>query len=186
MAGGNAKWADTWLVRELPAAIEDGQTGTLCFRFRTTTITSIDAVCGLSDLPKEQLKESKYNGIRATFFIDPNETGRLKTKSGADWQTLENSDRIDDGIWHRIWLVADNANDVFETHIQGGEWNEPTLLRADSGEPSLFRNGPCAESLKTLCVTKNIGPGEGGAYWTEPVHFDDFFIDPTGKNLSIP
>lgn len=99
--------------------------------------------------------------------------------------------------WYEIWLVINlqPTDSFWQAYIKGGpEFPELTRLEVTievSGTPFTINNflsrNNDDESLKTVLIAANAGNEDlsviGG---TDPMFFDDMYVDPTGENLTSP
>ncbi len=107
-------------------------------------------------------------------------------------------DTLDSGNWYSVWMVIDNSKDLYSVYMQGGVYEEPTLL--DAGTETLFtfrttggdtvdgNSSPKAEDLlsffaKTATSNTNTPPDTAHI---GPVYLDDIYIDTTGATVISP
>ena len=103
------------------------------------------------------------------------------------------------GIWYNMWIVVHNAanpfDDHFQIYVQGGEFDEPTVLNVEqrdyfSGqltgeypESAWFRNGT-TEPLVTLVIATESGT-VSNPFAGDPWYVDDFHMT-SGKVIEPP
>jgi hypothetical protein len=83
--------------------------------------------------------------------------------------------------WYKLWFHVDNAIDEHTVYIQGGEWEEQTLIYSEA----LFRNFISVDDQIKFLIIQAAGNQDNptsGQY----VYWDNLFVDPTGLNLSVP
>lgn len=153
-------------------AIDEGQSGTLFYRFRFDA--EGNANTGFSD----STAPAAYGDYEAQINRQANTP--LKGRDSGGFQDLNPADSValadDPDIWYSIWLVTDNATDTSRIFIQSDddpEFTTQTEMFVPDGMIN-YRNGT-ADQLITLALRSQ----QGIAYW------DDFYVSP-GLDLTNP
>lgn len=81
--------------------------------------------------------------------------------------------------WYRIWQVINNDADSFGVYLQGGAFATPTQIDIGDQTEFLFR-ARNDDPLIAMAIRLN-GNHESGNMFV-----DDFFVDTTGENLTVP
>ena len=153
-------------------AIDDGQTGTLFFRFQASS-NSVDHGLGLSDVASP----GDWGDYEATALAFPDGSSiKLRGRNGGAYQDLTLSGGaggLSVNTWYHVWMVVNNAADTADFHIQGGGISTQTQVGAGFG----FRNGT-TDSLSTFLA--RIGSSASGSLFIDDIHLS------SGVDLSSP
>lgn len=109
-----------------------------------------------------------------------NESGNELEAAGA---SNSNLGAMSAGFWYDFWAVIDSSSETYKLYALGGpEYPTQTLIGIDAVERPEgdipFRNS--VTDLLVAGIRLNTGHN------AEHVWIDDLFIDPTGRNLSVP
>ena len=151
------------------AAIADGNTGTLFFRFYVPTGNTPDLSIGVSG----EAVPDNGSDLGPTFRI--NDTSAQVYDSA--FQTVGTLAR---DTWYSVWVVVANnsGGDFFQAYIQGGEFTTQTKLYYGVDDDTFaFRNNPTGDFLM-LDIRAN------GSHNGDSTLFDDIYIDATAENLT--
>ncbi|CAH0202293.1 PQQ-dependent sugar dehydrogenase [Microbacterium sp. Bi121] len=151
--------------RTIPA-IDEGDTGTLFFRFMRTG--SVDTSFGLTDVdaPNDYANSRAYINNQNDNVMLVRDGGKF-TPAGA-WSK---------DSWQCVWIVADNAADKVSVYSQGGPYEEITRLPEGAEQQFGFRQA--VNGALDRFFWKN------GASSTGRLMLDDVAVDTTGENLAI-
>lgn len=168
---GNAVMALTTAAasahHSVPRAIVDGDQGTLFFRMRRAG--NVNSSIGLSDAAEPM----DFPDFENQIYVPRNADG-VSVRDGA---TFDSVGQFDPDQWHCVWMVTDNASDTFQTWMQGGPYDQPTLLSSGPQDQFAYRNGTTA-SLNRFFVKQVISPST--------TYIDDVYIAVGGLALEKP
>ncbi|GAA4884367.1 PQQ-dependent sugar dehydrogenase [Serinicoccus chungangensis] len=152
--------------REIPA-IEDGDTGTLFFRFLRTE--TVDTSFGITDVDVP----GTYTDSRA--YVNNQNDDILRARDGGAFASVGTWGR---DSWQCVWIVADNATDEVAVYSQGGPYEEQTRLPEGAEEQFDFRVPVSGALDRFFWINGSRSPGD--------LYLDDVGIDTAGENLAIP
>lgn len=167
-------------------ALSNGTTGTLFYRFRRAD-TQLNISHGLSDL-STLTSPRNFADFEAQLQSNGTNPPSLNVRDAA---TARGVATFAPGVWYSVWLVIDNARDLYRVYLQGGSYSTPTPLGSGSEYFFTFRNtsgdgvntntAPVANDLVSFLVRSSGNQNHVG-----PFYLDDIFIDLAGANLSNP
>jgi hypothetical protein len=169
----------------LPATIANNTTGTLFFRLRVGSDNLDGPVLnwsvGMSDIALTGQGgfgdyQAQINQNRDTGNLFP---GQVRSRNGDAFDTLAD---LNGGQWYNFWMVINNTANTYQVYIQGGQFPTQTLLQNPSGVSDfVFRNAATRPDTDLINLFIRM-PGSH----VESLHVDDFWLDPTGVNLTDP
>ena len=85
---------------------------------------------------------------------------------------------------HGAWCDAyvDHAANTYDVYAQGGT-EFPTQTKVGTG--AAYRN-ETFENLDRIMFLSSAGNTTDGVKGKDPMYFDDFYVDPTSENLTVP
>jgi uncharacterized repeat protein (TIGR02543 family) len=154
------------LRRALTDAIPANSTAaTLFYRFRTSGGNENQSF-GLTDVAEP----SNWGDFRVQMGVVNNV---LQIRDGANTRDFS----IAGSTWYRLWLVVNNSANTFQVYLQGGEYDEATLVEVSGENTFAFRTNSSG-ALTTL-----FGRVGGGTF--PPVFYDDLYLA-LDENLTLP
>ena len=107
-------------------------------------------------------------------------TQHLDARDAAAFEVLT---PLDQGEWHNVWMISDNAGDVTDVHIESAA-QFPTQTQLTSGlDPVDFRFGT-TDSLVSFFI-RSAG-ALGGEPHVGSWYLDDLYLAQSGENLTDP
>lgn len=167
---------NSWIRKRLgAAAIRDGETGTLFFRFfvpegNDNPHQSVGMSPSDVDDPTSFGSMSGYIQIRETTEEEP---GLFRHRIRDGTNTNVDTGQGDEGVWYSVWLVFDNDAKTYDGYIVEGA--------RDATEDDLMGEG-LGFRAETTHLDKFI-VRLGGA---DLVYIDDVAVDPLQENLTVP
>ncbi len=155
--------------------IPDGETGTVFFRARS--IGRSDFSFGAS----HQLEPGNISGTAAAQFAF-----RTSSRNGIDiveeGNSIRNLGLYNAHTWYHVWIVINNDENFSNYYIQGGEFDEPTLLlyEPSEGDPRSafpFRHNQAGEAIKTFGF-QAFNPGL--------IYIDEIWFNGLTEDLTAP
>jgi hypothetical protein len=169
----------------LPATIANNTTGTLFFRLRVGSDNFDGPVLnwsvGMSDIELTGQGgfgdyQAQINQNRDAGNLLPNQ---VRSRNAGAFDTLAD---LQGGQWYNFWMVIDNSANTYRVYMQGGQFPTQTLLQNTSGVTDfVFRNAAGRPDTDLIYLFIRM-PGSHA----ESLHLDDFWLDPTGVNLTDP
>jgi autotransporter-associated beta strand protein len=145
--------ADNDIYKSLgAAAIPNGQTGTIFFRFMATSAASNHGI-GVTEVDAP----NSWDNYRATALID-NDTRDVKVqgRSGSSYVDLAQNggaNALSPLQWTDVWMVVNNSTDTADFYIRRADSTERVLV--GSGLP--FRNGSTTATLDRFLARVSTG-----------------------------
>lgn len=202
-------WLESYLFMPLgDNAVQEGNIGTLYWEFYTESLESNAATIGFSvfdigpgdppyrpdgwgegsqDLPlanKQNMNWQSYSAVMAF------ETGEAGARGFAFDEALFPSH-----TWISVWLVADTTTDTYELYTASAATNGEVVQlegfrlndnnEIESSKTFNFRYNEFSEPLRNVFFGTLGGPPEEPWAW-DPIYTDNYYVDPTGKNLTVP
>lgn len=173
----NATGGDAWISRSLPPIVE-GSDGTLFFRMYREDDPMSNGV-GLTDLTSG-FRTDGWNGYESYMILYNNGENRvIEFREGSVGNTPV-ATQAAAGEWYKVWIVVDNEAETSSLYIQGGPWENQTLLAKDFGfRPGI--SGDLAGDLETFLIKNNYQTDS-----TSRIFIDDIYIDTESANLADP
>jgi len=158
LAGDNVE-----LYRDLSALqVPNGQTATLFFRFMSATSAANHGI-GLSDVSApDEWGDYESTSLVYTDGSSVKVRGR-KGRSYVDLTLNGGANGLAPGTWYDVWMVVDNAADVTDFYLQGGD----VATQRKVGDNLGFRNGTASNPMRTFFL--NVGSG-GNVVLVDDVH----------------
>lgn len=160
--------------------IADGSDGTVYFEFAQSDQSNNTAfgTTNVQEIGDPLWRWGIYSALARTNFgsfdvFDQEDLGRQPG--------YENVGTMAAGTWYKLWFHVDNFNDMLSVWVQGGEWEEQTLVYSEA----LFRNFISVDDQIKFLIIQAAGNQQNptsGQY----VYWDNLFVDTTGLNLSDP
>lgn len=88
--------------------------------------------------------------------------------------------------WYNVWLVADTVSLSYDVYMQGAGFTGQQLVAEGFGFRNANSVNDVPQALEDALGTINLRPNQGGPNGTSSVWFDDFYIDPSSRNLTNP
>jgi len=163
--------------------ISNASVGTLYFRMRWPG-TGFSIYSGLTDVAAP----GATSDLEAFVRCEPVAPALLKVRDAGAYDAVA---RIESNVWYQVWIVANNASDLYSVHLQGGSFASQAQLsgladgetwftfRNTSGDGANNNSSPKANRLLTF----NLRTASGHV---GPFLVDDVYVDPTAMNLSDP
>ena len=123
---------------------------------------------------------SIWNNFRTQIALDA--SGTFVVRNGGGFVTLDQSGSIETQTWYKIWVVADNSNNVYQAYIKGGVFTEQTQLTSGSGATTIFGFRSSETGWETSDLSNfNFVRANG----TQPdLVIDNLYIDYGSTNLN--
>ncbi|MCX8157999.1 MAG: cadherin-like domain-containing protein [Verrucomicrobiae bacterium] len=183
----NSTTADAWRALG-PLTISNNVTATVFWRFRRAD-TDVNMSHGLSD----SLPPASRNFADFEAQLQSNGSG-LTPLNARDAGAFKGLRVFTPNVWFSVWLVVDNANDLYRVYLQGDDLTVPTLMTS-TADPSefafTFRNttgdginlntGPVVSNLTVFLIRAS-----GSVNHVGPFYLDDIYVDLLGANLANP
>lgn len=164
-------------------AVPADATGTLLFEFATEELMTTTLHLGLSHVEEpalgfEEGTESPPPDL-AEFAADVliDERGLVVRDGGTD-RVVDNV-VLEDGGRYLVWLVADNAADSFQVHVQPGSGDQVTAT-ADGKSSFAFRTATDGPLVSYLNSNDPVTPPSAVTY------IDNLYVAPTDAVLDDP
>ncbi len=152
--------------------IDEGQTGTLFFRFQVDG-NSIDNTVGLADVANP----TSWGDYESTTRIYPDDADIKAQGRSYSWylDMTENggANGLSIDTWYHMWIVSNNDTDTVDFYMQGGNIATQILVAQSYG----FRNGT-TDALITFLAKSGSGASSS-------LFIDDIYVW-SGQNLSSP
>ncbi|MFO7725823.1 MAG: hypothetical protein R6V45_09775 [Oceanipulchritudo sp.] len=88
--------------------------------------------------------------------------------------------------WYQVWMVLDNATDIYTVHIKGSDdYQEQTQAITFSGNADLTMRVRSDGPIYRFGIVQNIGT-VAVPIDRDPIYLDNLFIDYSGANLEEP
>lgn len=162
-------------------SIGPADTGTLFLRFQAQNTNGDDDFdarpsFGLTDTDQSSDDPNSFSDFEVQVHMDDRNGGQfvLRGRSGGASQDL--SVLLDDDTWYSLWVVIDNAADLFDVYIEGGA-QYPTQTQIGSGLS--FRNGTVGPLDTYFGATDDHDDDDDDGVFDD-IHLSD------GVNLSDP
>ncbi|TWU00580.1 Endo-1,3-1,4-beta-glycanase ExsH [Botrimarina colliarenosi] len=164
--------------RELAAdaVIAEGETATFFFRFNSATVTP-DHSIGLGD--QASTGDVNYDDYEAQVRLSAGVSARgfaLEARDG-DGFIATSSNRLAANAWHNVWMVVDQANDVYDLYLTS-DGADATAANRINTSPLSFRNGTTGALREVLALA-------GASSEDNAVQIDDLNYA-SGVDLSNP
>lgn len=155
--------ADVELYKDLGALqVPNGQTATLFFRFMAGSSAANHGI-GFSDVSTPDA----WGDYESTSLVfEDGADVKVRGRKGGSYVDLTlngGANGLAPGTWYDVWMVVDNAADVTDFHIQGGD----IATQRKVGDNLGFRNGTASNPMRTFFL--NVG-GAGQVVLVDDVH----------------
>lgn len=179
--------ADAWKALDA-LTLTNQAAGTVFWRFRRAD-TQINMSHGLTDAAPPAARN--FNDFEIQLQSNGTNPPALNTRDAGAFKPVAN---FTPDAWLSVWVVVDNAADLYSVYLQGGEFPNQTLLTTQTNASEFaytFRNtagdglngntGPVASNLTYFLLRSS-----GASNHVGPFLLDDIYVDGTGTNLSNP
>lgn len=197
---------DRTLAKNFPGGvgIAEGTVGTLYFRFRMGDFTVNDdgaagpdagpsVGVGIADAASSGAPGMSASWVNVNGRLDGGSTmaapgtngiNGVSTTGGAagGGTQISITDQLSTDTWYSLWLVSNHVagEDVglYDVFIQGGS---AFATQTQIGDALQFRQNPIGTLTRVFLRPNNNNSDAGNV-----IYFDDYFVDATGSNLSVP
>ncbi|MEM6822092.1 MAG: PEP-CTERM sorting domain-containing protein [Verrucomicrobiota bacterium] len=164
--------SDSGSRAHISANVSDGDTGTLFFRFRSSSSVGAsdpDVAFGFTNLTVPSVAAHMSTALR----FDGTD---VEVHDGDFGDTVS----FADDEWYSVWIVANTATDSWESYIQGGAFTSQTQLSIASDSNFAFRSGNGSIDMRNFFLISNSGNAG------DTVYLDDVYFDANSQNLANP
>lgn len=166
--------------------ITNGTTGTVFYRFRRAD-SQMNISHGLSDLAAFTSPRN-FGDFEAQLQSNGTNPPALNARDGTVFRPVAT---FAPDVWYSIWMVVNNATDLYSIYLLGGIYTTQTLVTAGTEYAFTFRNtGGDGANANSSPVANNLvsimARSSGNSNHVGPFFLDDIYVDVSGANLSNP
>ena len=161
--------------------IERGETGTVFFRVLFASDADHNVSVGFGNTA------NNYNSVQGNFRFRNAENWTVSHGTNPT-AAASNPSAREVETWYNVWMVINPEGGVnkWEAYIQPDGGTQTQIVTGAANTLFTFKDGNGVDAATDRLViyfgtTSGVELGEAS-----PVYLDDFYIDPTGKNLANP
>lgn len=139
---------------------------------------------GLTALPPDQIAGFDENEVWFEMGWQPY---TVVMRDGRTGLNIRNGDRYEEAFsqgqaetWYQFWYVINPVLLTWDVYVKGGQYAEQTLV-AENYDWRTFTADP-----NLTFVWQSTGNDSTASSTGEPNYLDNFFVDTTGENLTVP
>lgn len=159
------------------------ETGTLFFRVLFSSDENYNLNIGFGN------SADQYNSVQGNFRFRAADAETWTVSHGTNPAVNATSPATRDvDVWYNVWIVVnpEGGANKWEAYVQADGGGQTQVVTGAANKLFTFKDGNGVDAATDRLVlyfgtTSGVDTGDAS-----PVFFDDFYIDPTGKNLGSP